>query len=199
MPAPTRKILKFCNVYLASASPRRAELIRKIPWLRAAVFPSDVTEPPFSGGNAAEYARSLATAKAFNVLGKTGGTVIGADTVVTIDGIVLGKPTDAVDAERMFRLLCGRTHEVITGYCVANEKKIIADYEKTYVTFRAFIDKIVYNYIKSGAPMDKAGGYGLQDSPLLPLIEEVRGDRDNVIGLPVAALEKTLKEFTAWL
>lgn len=137
----------------------------------------------------------LARIKAEDVLKTTGGVVIGADTVVAVDGKVLGKPIDAADAERMFRLLCGRTHEVVTGYCVASLQKNRSNFQKTYVTFGAFIDKIVYNYINSGAPFDKAGGYGLQDPQLASLITEVTGDKDNVIGLPVAALEKTLKEF----
>lgn len=184
---------------MASASPRRAELIRKIPWLNATVFPCTAQEPPFTGGDPAQYAMDLARHKATDVLQRTGGVVVGADTVVCIDNKVLGKPRNREDAVSMFKLLCGRTHSVITGYCVANCEKIIANFEKTYVTFGAFSDKIVYTYIDSGAPFDKAGGYGLQDVALKPLIEGVSGDTDNVIGLPVHALEKTIKEFFPWL
>ncbi len=180
---------------LASASPRRAELIGKIPWLSATVFPSHVQEPPYGGGDPSVYARDLAVRKATDVLARVEGIVIGADTIVTIDGRVLGKPADTAEAEAMLRLLCGRTHAVITGYCVASRAKIVENSVKTYVTFRAFDEKIVYNYIRSGSPLDKAGGYGLQDPLLAPLIADVTGDRDNVIGLPVAALKKTLKEF----
>lgn len=199
MPAHIEKILKFYNVILASASPRRAELIKKIPWLHATVFPSAAEEEPFCGGSVADYVQTLAKRKALWVLERVDGTVVGADTVVSIGGEVLGKPRSPQDAENMFRKLCGRTHEVITGYCVANHAKNVVNFEKTYVTFGAFIDKIVYNYIDSGAPFDKAGGYGLQDSELFPLIERVEGDADNVVGLPVAALEKTFKEFIEWL
>lgn len=195
MHALTRKTLRSYNIYLASASPRRAALIRKIPWLDATVFPSNAVEPPFDGSDPAEYAMTLAEMKARDVLAKTGGTVVAADTVVTLDGKVFGKPKDGAQAESMFRLLCGRTHEVITGYCVADSEKILSNFEKTYVTFGAFVDEIVYNYIRSGAPFDKAGGYGIQDAALASVICEVRGDRDNVVGLPVKALEKTLKEF----
>ena len=195
MPELIKRILKSFKVYLASASPRRAELIKKIPWLTATVFPSNACEPPFSGGDPVEYAMKLACIKATDVFAKTGGVVIGADTVVAIDGKVLGKPADAEDAERMFKLLCERTHDVITGYCVVDKDKKIENFAKTYVTFGAFIDKIVYNYINSGAPYDKAGGYGLQDSQLASIIKKVDGDRDNVIGLPVKSLEKTLEEF----
>lgn len=195
LPAPTRKILKYFDVVLASASPRRAELIRKIPWLRATVFPSLAPERRYAGGDPARYAVETARQKAADVLSRTGGTVIGADTVVAADGLVLGKPTDERDAERMFRLLCGRTHEVVTGYCVAREDKIAENAVKTYVTFGDFRPEIVYAYIRTGASMDKAGGYGLQDRLLAPLIQKVEGDRDNVVGLPVAALRKTLEEF----
>lgn len=198
MRARTRKTLKFCDIYLASASPRRAELIKKIPWLRATVFPSGGQEEPYDGADPAKYACRLAKAKALNVLSVTGGVVLGADTIVTAEGRVLGKPHDARAAEDMFRFLCGRTHEVITGYCLASRDKIAENFVKTYVTFGAFDDKIVYNYIKSGSPFDKAGGYGIQDELLAPLIAGVEGDLDNVIGLPTAAVEKTAEEFFGW-
>lgn len=195
MPARTRKILRSYDIYLASASPRRAALIGKIPWLHATVFPSDTAEPPFEGGDPAKYAVRLSELKARDVLNKVGGVVIGADTVVCLDGKVFGKPRDEAQAEDMLRELCGRTHEVITGYCVASCDKILSNFVKTRVTFGAFVEEIMYNYIRSGAPLDKAGGYGLQDEALAPIITEVRGDRDNVVGLPVKALEKTIKEF----
>lgn len=195
MPVRTRKILKYYDVTLASASPRRAALIQKIPWLRATVFPSHAEEPPFTGGSVAAYAVGLAKRKAQDVLRVRGGIVIGADTVVTIDGEVLGKPNDEQDAERMFRLLCGRTHAVITGYCVCNRQKTAENFVETHVTFGAFSPEVVYTYIRTGAPFDKAGGYGLQDELLAPLIQNVEGDRDNVVGLPVTALKKTLEEF----
>lgn len=195
MPAPTRKTLKYYDVTLASASPRRAALIRNIPWLRATVFPSVAEEYAFAGGDVAAYAVALARRKAQDVFKKRGGVVIGADTVVTVDGQVLGKPLDAADAERMFRLLCGRTHAVITGYCVCNATKTAENYVITHVTFGAYESELVQAYIRTGAPFDKAGGYGLQDELLAPLIQKVEGDRDNVIGLPIEALKKTLEEF----
>jgi septum formation protein len=182
-------------VVLASASPRRAELIKKIPWLRAAVFPSNADEPPYTGGGVSDYACGLAKAKAENVFGKTGGIVIGADTVVCAGGEILGKPKDKSDAQRMFRLLCGNSHEVITGICVTNGVKTVTAYCKTLVTFGEYNEAVVCKYINSGAPMDKAGAYGLQDEAIASLIERVDGDADNVVGLPVGTLEKTLKEF----
>ena len=180
---------------MASASPRRAALIRKIPWLNAAVFPSCAEEEPFAGGDVAAYTQRLAASKAKDVLLRAGGVVIGADTVVCVDGNVLGKPKTEAEAERMFRLPCGRTHEVITGYCVMSAEKSAENHEKTLVTFGPFDEAIVFPYIRSGAPFDKAGGYGLQDAALRPLIRKIEGDTDNVVGLPVRTLEKTLKEF----
>lgn len=195
MPERIRKILKFYNVILASASPRRAELIKKIPWLRATVFPSEAIEFPYAGGDVTEYVCNLAVIKARDVFRKVGGTVIGADTVVYAAGKVLGKPCDKSEAEEMFKLLCGRTHEVITGIAVMDLNKLVTEYEKTYVTFNEYDSEIVGNYINTGAPFDKAGGYGLQDEAISPLVRIVKGDKDNVIGLPVRTLEKTLKEF----
>lgn len=179
---------------MASASPRRAALIRKIPWLRATVFPSCVHEQPYAGGDPAAYAVTLARQKAQDVYERVGGTVIGADTVVYIDGTVLGKPKDDADAQRMLRLLCGRTHRVITGYCVLCPHGCVTNAVTSFVTFKAYDGERIRAYIATGAPKDKAGGYGLQDEMLSPLIENVRGDTDNVIGLPVKALGKTLEE-----
>lgn len=195
MPALTRKILKYCEVTLASSSPRRAALLRKIPWLRVTVFPSRVVESAYAGGDPADYAMTLARRKAEDVWRHAGGLVIGADTVVALDGEVLGKPVSGATAERMLCKLCGRTHTVITGYCVASDAKIVQNCVKTRVTFGDYLPDVVHAYIGTGAPFDKAGGYGLQDEMIAPLIQSVEGDRDNVIGLPIEALRKTLEEF----
>jgi septum formation protein len=120
--------------------------------------------------------------------------VLGADTLVFLDGAPLGKPRDRADAAATLKSLCGRVHEVYTGVCFVFAGKKLKIYEKTYVAFGAFDDKIVYNYIESGKPFDKAGGYGVQDAEIRPLIKGIDGDADNVIGLPVAAVLKILKE-----
>ena len=120
--------------------------------------------------------------------------MLGADTVVALGGEVFGKPKDEEDAARMLRALCGKTHTVITGYCIRTEMQRIVSYEETRVTFKAYDERIVRAYIRSGAPFDKAGGYGLQDALLSPLIAGVEGDEDNVIGLPVHAVGEALKE-----
>ena len=185
---------------MASASPRRAELIKSVPWLNATVFPSCVTEPEFAGGSVHDYVCKLAKLKATDVLGRVGGTVIGADTVVYACGKILGKPKSAAEAEDMFKLLCGRTHEVITGYCVINNERFICNAVTTLVSFGEYNDNAdtIKKYIQSGAPFDKAGGYGIQDAALAPLIKKTEGDLNNVIGLPVDALTKTLRSFFQW-
>ena len=146
------------------------------------------------GGDPARYAQKNAERKADWVFERTGGVVLGADTVVALSGEVFGKPKDEEDAERMLRALCGKTHSVFTGYCVRTKEERVASFEETRVTFHAYDEKIVRSYIQSGAPMDKAGGYGLQDALLKPLVAGVAGDEDNVIGLPVRAIEKAVKK-----
>ena len=198
LPAPTRKILKSYSIVLASASPRRALLIKKIPWLRATVFPSGESELPHTGEDPARYAERNAERKAEWVFERTGGVVLGADTVVALGGEVFGKPKSEADAERMLRALCGHTHTVITGFCIRAEAQKKVSHEVTRVTFKAYDEQIVRAYIQSGAPLDKAGAYGLQDPLLRSLIAAVEGDEDNVIGLPVRAIGEVLKEIYKW-
>ncbi len=120
--------------------------------------------------------------------------IMAFDTVVGIGGRVLGKPKDRADAERMFAELCGNTHEVVTAVYFRVGTKIIEKYEKTSVVFGAFDRETVYNYIDSGAPYDKAGGYSIEDAEISSLIVSVDGDRDNVAGLPVKLTEKLIEE-----
>ncbi len=213
-----KRILKYCDVKLvfATASPRRKALAKKIKYIAAKADLSSVDSacpsadkngavrivPLFIPTNADEVTLSDATATAvFNARLKgeaassaTDLPVIAFDTTVGVAGEVLGKPRDRADAIRMFRLLCGRTHEVVTAVYLRVGDKIIEKSEKTYISFGAFDKELVYNYVDSGAPYDKAGGYNLDDAALAPLITRVDGDRDNVIGLPVALTEKLIEE-----
>ncbi|MCL2061975.1 MAG: Maf family protein [Firmicutes bacterium] len=200
------------NLILASSSPRRAQLIHKIAagfcGLKIQIIPPDIVESLSADETPQAAAVRLAYQKAQAVYSSVrpphGTAVLGCDTVVALNGVILGKPADKNQAESFFRLLCGRTHHVITGVSIlfldANAKKplkIIKDFEKSYVTFGAFCEKIVYNYIQSGAPFDKAGGYGFQDKALSPLITAVKGCTDNIIGLPTALLTDILHKITA--
>lgn len=179
------------KIVLASTSPRRRELIKKLGYDIEVAAPDcdeniGITDP-------AEYVKALAERKAFSVSGEI---VIGADTVVVApDGTLLGKPDDAIDAESMFRRLCGKSHKVMTGVCVRCGDKALVDYEVTGVTFKPYDTVIIDKYIKSGKCFGKAGAYGLQDEEIRLMTERIDGDFDNVIGLPVGLLSKMLDKF----
>ncbi len=180
---------------LASASPRRQELLRNAA-IRFEVQPADIDETPLAGESPRDCAERLAQEKATTVSRKRPqDQVLGADTIVVIDKIILGKPRDAADAARMLRLLSGRTHEVITGVCIADS--IAGDVqlasETTRVTMRELSENEIRDYIATGEPMDKAGAYAIQGiaSRWIPRIE---GDYSNVVGLPVALIYRMLKK-----
>jgi septum formation protein len=118
--------------------------------------------------------------------------VIGADTLVYLDGSPLGKPKDAREAARMLRLLSGRTHRVYTGLAVIDGDRSLAEYERTDVTFRELDDDEIESYIRTGEPLDKAGAYGIQGQGAL-FVERIRGDYYNVVGLPVFRLGMMLR------
>lgn len=181
-------------VTLASASPRRRELIKRIPWIEAEIIPSLSEEnAPFV--NPGWYACALARHKAEDVFPRAEGAVVGADTIVVADGRLMGKPRGAEEAAEMLGFLSGRTHSVITGLCVKNAKIQICRYCETFVTVKNLSAGFIKEYVASGSPLDKAGAYGLQDAAFAENVSAVEGDRDNVIGLPVAVLEKILKEY----
>ncbi len=182
------------KVTLASASPRRRELIKKIPQLDVDFCVSGADESAITESDPTLLVKKLASVKAASVAARTEGVVIGADTVVAIDGKILGKPRDEREAQEFFKLLCGRTHAVITGIAVIDGNRMQVASESTLVTFNGYDAEIVDRYIKSGSPFDKAGGYGIQDELLKPLIANVQGSLDNVIGLPVELLRTTLEE-----
>ena len=176
---------------LASRSPRRSELLRAagIPFT---VTPADVDETPLAGEDAAAYALRIAEAKAAAIAAAPGDVVLGADTVVVIDGQLLGKPADDADAERMLRLLSGRRHEVITGVCICRRGEMVRDAAVTKVWFAPLSDAEIRDYIASGEPMDKAGAYAIQGlaSKFIPRVD---GSYANVVGLPVDLVYRYLR------
>jgi septum formation protein len=169
---------------LASRSPRRQQILRDagIPFV---VRPADVPEERRPDEAASDYVRRLAEEKAGAVPMGPGEVVLGADTVVVFDGEVLEKPRDSGDAARMLGLLSGREHEVITGICLRSVAGKIVDIASTRVRFLALTPAEIDEYVASGEPMDKAGGYAIQGLAS-KFIDRIEGDYFNVVGLPVA-------------
>jgi len=178
---------------LASASPRRRELLRNAG-IAFEVQPANVPEDPLPRETAKDCAERLARDKALAISRqRPNDCVLGADTVVVVDGQILGKPADPADAERMLRLLSGREHQVITGVCLVADGKSFMASEATLVTVNEITDQEIVDYIATGEPMDKAGAYAIQGmaSRWIPRIE---GDYSNVVGLPVALVFRMLQK-----
>jgi nucleoside triphosphate pyrophosphatase len=177
---------------LASASPRRQELLRNAG-ISFEVQSTQITEDPLPGEGAKECAERLAREKALAVARhRPQDVVLGADTVVVIDGQILGKPVDSDDAARMLRMLSGREHRVITGVCLVLSGQRSATSETTVVTMSEISENEIADYVARGEPMDKAGAYAIQGiaSRWIPRID---GDYSNVVGLPVALVWRMLK------
>ncbi len=178
---------------LASASPRRQELLRAAG-ISFEVQPAHIPEEPLSSESAKDCAERLAREKAQEVARqRPQDAVLGADTVVVIDNQILGKPTDAADAARMLRMLSGRQHQVITGVSLVVGGQWAVASAVTRVTFSEISEKEIADYVATGEPMDKAGAYAIQGiaSRWIPRIE---GDYSNVVGLPVALVWRMLKD-----
>ncbi len=180
---------------LASASPRRAELL-KAAGIDFTVKVSDIDESLIVGESPRDYVLRLSREKALAVAGK-GDLVLGADTTVVIDsghgGEIAGKPVDEQDARRMLKLLSGRRHEVLTGVSLVLDDRIISEVEVTQVEFALMTDLEIDWYISTGEPMDKAGAYGIQGYASR-FIERIDGNYSNVVGLPVQLVYTMLKK-----
>ena len=177
---------------LASASPRRAELLHNAG-IAFTVAPAHVREERSPVETPVGYAMRLARDKARTILGAhPGKAVLGADTVVVIDEHVLEKPADANDAASMLRLLSGRRHQVITGVCVAADGFESIDAETTQVSFSRISEEEIAAYVRSGEPMDKAGAYGIQGMASR-WAERIEGCYFNVVGLPVPRVYRLLQ------
>ena len=179
------------SVILASASPRRKELLGlfRVPFeIRVADIDEamDPRKAPFD-----EVAR-VSRLKALAVSREDGDTVIAADTIVVCEGTVLGKPKSEDEAKRMLRLLSGRDHQVMTGVTVLRGSKSETFTEVTDIHFRELSEKEIAAYVATGEPMDKAGAYGIQGGAAL-FCSHMVGDYYNVMGLPVCRLGETLR------
>lgn len=182
------------RLVLASGSPRRKELlgIFGVPF---AVIPAEGEERPPENTGCAETAAALALQKAQEVAGRVGAghIVIGADTLVELDGKKLGKPHSEEEAFSMLRSLSGRAHRVYSGVAVLADGKTLSSRVETAVVFRALSDEEIWRYIRTGEPMDKAGAYGIQGYASL-FVERIEGEYFNVMGLPLCRLGQMLKE-----
>lgn len=185
------------RLVLASRSPRRLSLFRQIG-LTVEVVPSDIREDFDPKISATENACRLSFEKARDVGNRVDDAfIVGADTIVTIDGQLLGKPDDAADAVRMLEILSGRTHTVHTAFSLLDRPTNISvtGVESTLVTFRRLPREEIEEYVQSGAPMDKAGAYGIQDDYGAVFVTRIEGCYYNVVGFPLARFYTTLQQF----
>ena len=167
---------------LASESPRRRELIKKITQ-EFTVIPANIDESVLHVP-ACDLPGELSKMKAYDVFQKhPDDKILACDTVVIIDGQILGKPHSKEQASEMLHKLSGRKHVVISGYTIISKEKEVTRTVRTYVYFNELSDELIDRYIASGSPMDKAGAYGIQDEEY-NLVNHIEGSMDNVVGLP---------------
>lgn len=186
--------MNFKNIILASASPRRKELLHLI-FNSFEIVPSDTEEIIPENLDVFRVAEYLAKLKAEDVaISHKNDLVIGADTCVIVDNKILGKPQSKEDARNMITMLSGRTHYVVTGCCITKNGKSKTFSEITEVEFLNLNEKEIDDYINTNEPYDKAGAYGIQGKGAL-LVKKINGDYFNVVGLPVAKLNIYLNNF----
>lgn len=178
---------------LASASPRRRDLLNRLG-LTVVVRPSGADETWPHSLDVGPAAETVALRKARAVVAP-GALILAADTVVVLDGEILGKPADADAAHATLRRLSGRTHTVVTGLALRLGERTTTAHERTLVTFANLTDREIGAYVATGSPLDKAGAYGIQDDAGALLVARVEGDYPNVVGLPLRRLYETLLDF----
>lgn len=184
------------DIILASGSPRRRELLEQIGIQNYRIISPDVDEHVEGAVAPAVLVETLSRRKAEAVREKVGdgALVIAADTVVALDGAILGKPHSRDEAVRMLAALSGREHAVYTGVTVLRGDRAVTEHERTAVAFRELTQAEIEYYVATGEPMDKAGAYGIQGVGAL-LITGIAGDYFNVMGLPVCRLGRMLARF----
>lgn len=185
---------KMAKIVLASASPRRQELLQRIGITDFTVRVPQVEESYDPAMTPEEIVCHISRQKSLALKSADDEIMITADTMVFLDQQRLGKPADEEDALRMLTALQGRHHTVCTGVTVRQGQKIVTQAERTHVYFRKAATAELQAYIRSGEPMDKAGAYGIQGQGAL-LVERIDGDYFNVVGLPVVLLSRLLAQF----
>ena len=183
------------NIILASASPRRKEILENTN-VKFKIMASSIEELRLEGESPCQMVMRLAFEKGIDIASRQkSDLVISADTIVVLDNTVLGKPKDEIEARKMITSLSGRTHQVITGISLINldnNKKII-DYVISNVKFKNLSEEDINDYIRTKESLDKAGAYGIQGYGAL-LVEEIQGDYFNIVGLPISKLSDLLKD-----
>ncbi len=184
------------KIILASGSPRRKEMLERFN-LEPVIIKTNIDEKIFKDQEPIQIAMSLAFEKAYEVSNSfMDDLVIGADTIVVNDGLILGKPKDEEDAFNMLRSLSSKTHEVITGISLIDKSRDLkfVDYECTQVKFKYLSDRLIKTYLNTGEYKDKAGSYGIQGKGAV-LVEKINGCYSNVVGLPLSKLDYLLSRY----
>jgi septum formation protein len=182
------------RVILASQSPRRRELLALVG-IDHSVQPADIDETPYAGELPVPHTERLARGKAAVIAASDpDALIIAADTIVVVDGALLGKPRDIADAHAMLRRLSGRTHEVCTAMAVARGDRIESEVVRVQVRFRALDDETIVRYVDTGEPMDKAGAYGIQGFGAT-IVEHIEGDYFAVMGLSLTTVVRLAARF----
>ncbi len=179
---------------LASASPRRKELLTKAGQTFT-VLPAEIDETVDNNLSAKQAVKQIALKKALAVSKLTDKPVLSADTVVVFDGAILGKPSSREDAVKMLKSLSGKTHSVLTGVAFIFGDKIVNECVETLVKMNDLSDEFINQWISSGKAYDKAGAYAVQDGGF---VSRYDGSYTNVVGLPMEKIEEILKEFSLW-
>jgi septum formation protein len=186
------------QIYLASKSPRRRKLLKQLG-IKFKAFSVNSSEDLLDGEHPVDCVKRLALEKMGIAKQRVEDSIIiTADTIVVLQGIVIGKPTSKTIAIKILSLLSGKVHTVYTGFCVLNQKtnKQLLDYEKTEVEFRVLKKDEIIDYVEGGSPMDKAGAYGIQDDFGAVFVKRINGCYYNVVGLPLTKLYNALRKVT---
>ena len=181
------------KIVLASGSPRRAEILKSVGWEFTKDVP-DIDESELPGETPEAYVQRLAKIKGKTVAARhSSELVLAADTTVVIDGAIIGKPVDLMDARRMLKLLSGRRHDVLTGVAVVKNGTVQVAMQRTRVKFAELTDAEINFLAEMGDPLDKAGAYAVQAQAAL-FIERIEGDYWNVVGLPINLVYELVKK-----
>jgi len=189
-------MIKLPKLILASASPRRAEILTAVGW-EFEKHAAEIDETELPNEKPADYVQRLAGEKAAVIAEKyKNRLVLGADTIVVIKNKIIGKPKDLADARKMLQMLSGKWHEVLTGVAIVKDDEISIGLQRTQVKFAELTEAEIEFLIERGEPLDKAGAYAVQAQAAL-FIEQIKGDYWNVVGLPISLVYELVKQMNA--